>query len=323
MALTIASRILRPVSATLAGICFLVLCPMVILAQVVSAVSIFELAVSYLPHIILLSIFATVGLAFQSKKLAALAGVITLVAAWPFLTFSKFQSPSRDDCAPGACLTVITANVFNQTRSMADLNRLVEREKADLVAINEPAAALAERDYQTLFPNYQRLQADGTPGLGWGGVAPVVLLSRQPVSQTVRMRPENSGRRDLLYADLAEDWASVRVIATHAMVPVSDRGLKQRNTLLDAAKGVATDAENFILMGDFNLTPWSPTFRDLPGRRTGDPRFQRTWPTFFPLMGIPIDHMMISENLELVDSRVLETVGSDHYPILARLRIKR
>jgi endonuclease/exonuclease/phosphatase family metal-dependent hydrolase len=44
-----------------------------------------------------------------------------------------------------------------------------------------------------------------------------------------------------------------------------------------------------------------------------------TWPTFFPLLGIPIDHCLVSADLGVAQYRRLADFGSDHYPVLARL----
>ena len=107
-----------------------------------------------------------------------------------------------------------------------------------------------------------------------------------------------------------------------ARAPVTASWTQARNNLLSIAGDTAATAEQFILMGDFNTTPWSATFRDLPGNRAGDPRFSATWPTFFPALGISIDHILASDNLELVEFKVLESVGSDHYPLMAKFRLK-
>jgi endonuclease/exonuclease/phosphatase (EEP) superfamily protein YafD len=310
----------KPVLMALAAGCFLVLCPLVILAQVAPEVPLFEMAVSYLPQIFVLSIFTALGLAAFRPRLAAAGGMIAAVAALPFLTFSKFDAPSRIDCPPEACLTVITANVFMQSDAMVQLGALAEQEHADLVAINETAPRFGQRDFDHHFPAFQRLRTGLDPALPYYSRA-LTLLSRQPVNQSRKVLPEQAAGRSLMMADLAGRWDGTRVVIAHPTIPLSSTGAQARNALLDHAGDTAMQSDRFILMGDFNTTPWSPTFRDLPGKRAGDPRFSATWPTFFPIMGITIDHILASENLELVEFKVLESVGSDHYPLLARFRL--
>lgn len=320
MAVRVVADILRPITLTLSAVCFLILCPLVILAQLIPGMALLEMASSYLPHVILLSALAAAALALLDRRIAIAAALITLLAAWPFLSFSKYQAPQGGPCSPGACLTVITANVFEQSGAMVKLNEIAERENADLIAINEPDRRLAPHAYDGLFPTYRHLRPDRATAQPQRAGNALVLLSRIPVAQAVRLAPDNTFQRDLVFADLSDAWAGIRVVIAHTMIPTSGAQIAARNELLRIAGTSALEAEGFLIMGDFNMTPWSRDFRDVPGKRAGNPRLSRTWPTFFPLMGIPIDHIMASENLELVDARVLEPIGSDHYPILARYR---
>lgn len=312
--------LVKPVLSALAAGCFLVLCPLVLLAQVAPGVALFEMAVSYLPQIFMLSVFAALALATYRPRFAAAGGIIAAVAALPFLTFSKFHAPSRIDCPPQTCLTVITANVFMQREAMVQLGALAEQEQADLVAINETSPRFSAREFDHHFPAFERLRTDldATPAQG---SHPITLLSRQPVKQSRKLVPNEAAGRGLMVADLADDWGGTRIVVTHPLIPITPSWTQARNALLDIAGDTAAQSERFILMGDFNTTPWSATFRDLPGKRAGDPRFSATWPTFFPIMGITIDHILASENLELVEFKVLDSVGSDHYPLMARFKL--
>ena len=322
MTLLSPSEIFKPISFVLAAGCFLVLCPLVILAQLVPGIPVFEIVVSYLPQIVLLSALTAIGLGFYKPRAATVAGAVTLVAALPFVTFSKFQAPSKAECAPSTCLTVITANVFMRSDAMIELGALAQQEQADLVAINETAPRFSPQDFDTTFPEFERLRTARSEQPYRQASRALTLLSRKPVDHLQNITPAQAAGRSLMFADLAGDWGGTRIVITHPLIPVSSSWTEARNTLLNVAGSTAAASDSFILMGDFNTTPWSSTFRTLPGRRAGDPRFSATWPTFFPLLGISIDHILASENLELVEFRVLKSVGSDHYPLLARFRRK-
>lgn len=316
------SPVLKPLLSLFAGGCFLILCPLVIFAQAVPGVPLFEMAVSYLPQVVLLSGLAAAGLAAYKPRAAALGGVVTVIAALPMLTFSKFDSPSQVACSPGACLTVITANVYMQPDAMARLGVLAEQEQADLVAINETAPRFGHQDFEAHYPAFDRLRTDPSDRADLYASRKLTLLSRKPVEQLQKVTPDQTAGRGLIFADLAGDWDGTRIVITHPLIPVTASWTQARNNLLSIAGDTAATAEQFILMGDFNTTPWSATFRDLPGKRAGDPRFSATWPTFFPALGISIDHILASDNLELVEFKVLESVGSDHYPLMAKFRLK-
>ncbi len=322
MTLVQASQILKPISVLLASVCFLVLCPLVVLAQLMPGISVLEMGVSFLPQILFVSLISVIALALYQPRAAVLSGLITVIAALPFVTFSKYQTPSGGPCPPAECLTVITANVFQQKDAMVELGALAQQEQADLIAINETAPGFSQQDFDTTFPDFEHLQPPRSAMPSPHGSLALTLLSRKPVENVQTLIPERTAGRSLLFADLAGNWRGTRIVITHPLIPVSQSWTAARNTLLTIAGSTAAESESFILMGDFNMTPWSATFRTLPGKRAGDPRFSATWPTFFPLMGISIDHILASETLELVEFRVLESVGSDHYPLLARFRRK-
>jgi endonuclease/exonuclease/phosphatase (EEP) superfamily protein YafD len=81
-----------------------------------------------------------------------------------------------------------------------------------------------------------------------------------------------------------------------------------------------------VVVGDLNITPYSPLFQDWLAR-TGltDTRRGRTlspsWPVQLPIVGVPIDHCVVSHDVVIVRHRRLPAFGSDHYPILAELAL--
>lgn len=293
-----------------------------ILAQILPDLFLLEMVASFLPHILVSGLVISVLLARYDKKVAGAGFGLTLIAALPFLTFSKSVAPSHAACGPSECLTVVTANVFGKSDATLALLDLSAREQADVVAINESINLILSPEYRVAFDRYETLIHAAWENMPTHMGNALTLATDRPVAFQDRVLRWDTGRRAYIIADLDGEWAGTRLIAAHAMTPVSRAGMKTRNALLEAAGQAATESESFILMGDFNLTPWTPTFRKLPGKRAGEPRFSRTWPVAFGPFGIPIDHIMFSDDLELVETRVLEPIGSDHYPVLARFRRK-
>jgi hypothetical protein len=77
-------------------------------------------------------------------------------------------------------------------------------------------------------------------------------------------------------------------------------------------------------MGDFNDVAWSRTsqmFKRIGGYL--DPRIGRglyaTFPANLPFLRWPLDHLFMSPDFTLVDMKVLENVGSDHLPVIAKV----
>ncbi|MEM9053995.1 MAG: endonuclease/exonuclease/phosphatase family protein [Pseudomonadota bacterium] len=297
------------------------LCFLTIIAQIAPFQSpALEMIASFLPQILIFSVLANAIAFFGPRRLALVATVLLVIAALPFVFFSKFERPTGTTCDVGECLTVITINLWGESEFMPALSRLAEREQADLIGINEAASLITEAVYLRHFPDYEQAIHAAWENMPKHMGNPISLLARKPVASSDRILRDDTARRAYIWADLVAPWQETRIVIAHAMTPTSSAGLQTRNTLLEAASDAALQSKSFILMGDFNLTPWTPTFRGLPGKRAGDPRFTRTWPTTNALFGLPIDHIMFSDNLELVEFRVLESIGSDHYPILARFK---
>ncbi len=81
-----------------------------------------------------------------------------------------------------------------------------------------------------------------------------------------------------------------------------------------------------IVLGDLNLTPWSPLFSDLEAS-TELTRARHGYgltPTWYAkvgtfAMGLVLDHCLISDELECVSHRVGADIGSDHRAVIVGL----
>ena len=76
-----------------------------------------------------------------------------------------------------------------------------------------------------------------------------------------------------------------------------------------------------VLLGDLNITPWSPYFKDfiqvtgLQESRKGLGLYP-TWPTWLPPLRIPIDHSLISIGITVQAFSLGHDIGSDHFPVI-------
>jgi endonuclease/exonuclease/phosphatase (EEP) superfamily protein YafD len=80
-----------------------------------------------------------------------------------------------------------------------------------------------------------------------------------------------------------------------------------------------------LLVGDFNAATWGAvitharTFAALDVL-TGP---SGSWPTFLPRdLGIPIDHMLASQEIAFVSRTLITIPGSDHRAVLAEIKFK-
>lgn len=218
--------------------------------------------------------------------------------------------------AAGPSITLMSANIRGSRR----LDRLlitIERESPDVIVIQEYlfrsqglATALAARypyRFEVLRPDF------------WG----IALFSRFPLRETEEFA---LGRTSAIDTRITVENIPLRMFGVHLSSPTSAEDAAARGTeLAELARRARSVNGPLVVVGDFNVSPYSPHFgrfveqtglRDsLAGR---GPRI--TWPTFLPMMGIPIDHCLISREWQIVDYRRLPDFGSDHYPIVIELQ---
>ncbi|HEX9877671.1 MAG TPA: endonuclease/exonuclease/phosphatase family protein [Gammaproteobacteria bacterium] len=213
---------------------------------------------------------------------------------------------------------IMTANLYEDASDAARFIPQAQREDPDVLALvefsHEWQAALstltAEYPYSSLEPRH-----------GSFGIA---LLSRLPIIEQRSFELLSSTTLDVRLA--LPDGRALRLLAVHLRPPQSPRLAGERNRqLTELGKIVSRIDEPLIVIGDFNTTPYSPLFKDWSaqtGLRDARTRWSFSWPASFPLLGIPIDHCMISEHFIAGEQRRGEAFGSDHYPILTELYLR-
>ena len=93
-----------------------------------------------------------------------------------------------------------------------------------------------------------------------------------------------------------------------------------------AARAAASHDGRVMVLGDLNATPWSRAMTNLMaagGLRDaaiGSP-FRSTWASRFPLLGLPLDQVLVGRAMGIVSRRVGRDIGSDHFPVIADLTL--
>ena len=110
--------------------------------------------------------------------------------------------------------------------------------------------------------------------------------------------------------------------------PTENKTAKPRDVELTmVGQEIAKKDGPIIVAGALNDVAWSPTTRKFK-RISGmlDPRIGRaffnTFHAHYPLVKWPLDHVFHSSHFMLEDIRKLPDIGSDHYPLLTRLKLK-
>ncbi|MGB5255655.1 MAG: endonuclease/exonuclease/phosphatase family protein [Woeseiaceae bacterium] len=247
-----------------------------------------------------------------------LLGVIALNGSY---VLPWYLGDSRDNLSDyTVSIKLMTANVLSRNEQYDRLVTLIDTERPDVIFLQEVspqwvAALEAIRDdypFSYAQPRYDNF-----------GIA---VYSRLPLD-TVTHVDSPPLAYPTIVATITLDQKPLTLINTHATVPLNRAGFEARNHQLESIAGLVNSADgNVILSGDFNTAMWSPAYRALEDA-TGLRNARRgagvlpTWPTFMPFAMIPIDHVLVPDDSQVVEIRRGERTGSDHLSLLVSLAL--
>jgi endonuclease/exonuclease/phosphatase (EEP) superfamily protein YafD len=154
-----------------------------------------------------------------------------------------------------------------------------------------------------------------------------LVLSRFPLTDVRSTLPAANFRRPMAAVEVAIDGRKLTLLPIHLSLPfpLSRRG-NQTAEMNEIATTIAGVPGPRILAGDFNASAWGTTVTLARAQLsmtllTGA---DGTWPTFLPrALGIPIDHVLASEELALQSRKLFTVSGSDHRAVLAEIAFKQ
>ena len=162
----------------------------------------------------------------------------------------------------------------------------------------------------------------------WREGAPILLFSRLPIVASSQEPP--GGRRPRLVGEVVAGGRAIMVVGVHPYSPSPRRPGRSwlRDRELDTiATRVGGADRPVVVAGDFNVTPFSPHFRDLLARAglrdaAAGQGWSGTWPSWFWPARIPIDHILVGGPLGVASFRRGPFIGADHFPVIADLRLR-
>ena len=280
----------------------------------------FELFAHFRAQYAAAALLVTLVLAWQRRGIAA--GIAVLIVAWnalPVVQRASADAPSVS--CDGPAFTVATVNLQYSNPQHERFLAWLAGHPADLIVVQELTSAWAQDLVGSeTHPHRFLLTREDPYGIG--------VLSRWPL--------ESAGAIDLAGDGLPSvegiveiEGRRVRLLGLHTHWPVLPEVARMRDAALGQAAGIARDSDfPVILLGDLNLTPDSPEFtrlldesalRDVVSGR----RWRPTWQAGFWPLALRIDHVLVSAQLCVEAVEVGPSIGSDHRPVIARLRLPR
>jgi endonuclease/exonuclease/phosphatase (EEP) superfamily protein YafD len=235
-------------------------------------------------------------------------GLLLIFFCLPFLS----SSPSLATGNSAKTLTIASANVHVSTTNIAQLREWLATQNPQVVVLLEVSNVLGKQLASLKEYPYQIVEADDSPF----GIA---LLSKLPFLKSKTIN--NLDGIVHIEADVDFGGKPISVYAFHPMPPLNPHYHQSRDEQLTAiATKIKARQLPAIIAGDFNATPWSSAFRSLSTHGLKRTNLSPTWPNWgYKIIGIPIDHIVASEQWRLSDSQVGKAIGSDHFPVIAKL----
>jgi len=151
-----------------------------------------------------------------------------------------------------------------------------------------------------------------------------VLLSNLPIVDQEVIKYSEFGNM-MVWALVELNGRRISFYGVHFPKPTFPGEFSKRTKqILDLAERIRKDARPIVVAGDFNMTPFSPIFRKMlrvSGLKDSRDGFGwlPSWPAYFPLTWIPIDHVLVSDDMAVLKRETGAYVGSDHFPVYAEL----
>ena len=261
------------------------------------------------------------------KKQYVLAAAVILVSCASF-----YEIYSALDVSAGRSqesIQTIKVAQYNRLYTLSDHSEMqswIEGEAPDFFVIQE-ASELHAQSISDLGERYpHQIHEPRENGLGL-----VIASKHEIIASSVHKTDRYAMDVFFVHALIKlQDGNLVSAYTVHPPPPISRLMHKQRNEdIQTVASAILNDKnENIVFLGDLNITPYSPYFRDFI-KDTGlknqysSPHLFPTWPSIFasPFFQIPIDHILHKGRMELVSKHRAPHMGSDHYPVVAEFSI--
>ncbi|MBI2255279.1 MAG: endonuclease/exonuclease/phosphatase family protein [Proteobacteria bacterium] len=276
------------------------------------------------------------AVALRRWRWLSIIGGIAFIQAWTIHPYWPSTTALAAPAVGEARLKLVSLNVWYHNQNMpavidylrdtnADVVGLVEvrdRMLPELAVLNDlypyrlECVSVARICQELLLSKYPftasgKGRIDGElPVLVWGEIRP--MPQAPPITIAV--------------THLAWPFKKIRAPAEpaldpqHQSLPKGLPRLVQTEQALKLTGALDRLSSNLVLMGDFNMTPWSRTQQYLR-RATGldnKGALVPSWPAWAPsFLRLPIDHVMTRGNPQILELAAGPDVGSDHRPVEA------
>ncbi len=282
----------------------------------------FELAthfrVQYLAALCITTLLLLVWHRYDWAALALVFVVINAAVLAPRWLTPTTTAPLKTSAT--APLRALLANVNAANRDYQRIRQTITRYNPDFVVLLETTPWLAAQ-LQDLSKQYPyRSIAAREDNFG------IALLSRYPFVHANTLE-FSAAQLPSISAEFTQGQQHFIVLGTHPLPPMGAELAQDRNQHLAHLAAFARQSPHpLLLVGDLNISPWSPYFTQLLAESglgdSGDGRgILPSWPVAWPPLWIPIDHALFSAGIQIHHRETGPDLGSDHYPVIVDFQV--
>jgi endonuclease/exonuclease/phosphatase family metal-dependent hydrolase len=296
-------------------------------------VDLFNLITPFIFQYLLCSAFLVLLFILLKQKYWVIASLIlTLLFGTEYISANKLLHSAALPSDSAYTLDIVSYNQLHLNQDGVDFLSSTQALNSDLVFIFEAnkvtGAATEAKAIKAVFP--YKYAALGLYSKS------MLILSRWPLEDVKRIATvDNDPAQNFILRFQIQPEGSnhpVQIYAFHAKSPIPLRRIGERNHELDVLGArIKQDSAEIdlprIALGDFNITPYNPHFKQL--LKTSGLTMSHTgllpihsWPSFAPWIArFQIDHILFSDGIENQSIQTIEDFGSDHLGVRARLSI--
>lgn len=248
-----------------------------------------------------------------------------LLRIYPYTPAASFQvRQAASGSGDASCFSLMAVNVYQHNRTARPLLDLVARHDPDILLAVETDRWWRDQfgPLAARYPHVASLPLENTYGM----IFMTRLAPVEPVEFRFLIKDDIPSVKTEL---MLENGERVSFYGLHPEPPTPVTDSTERDMeLIAVAREVAREKIPAIVAGDLNDVAWSPTtreFKQLSGMN--DPRVGRglyaTFHAKVPGMRWPLDHLFLTPGITLDRLQVLPGIGSDHFPVFARLCLEK
>lgn len=213
--------------------------------------------------------------------------------------------------------SLLLSNVLTSNPSKQKLVKLIQQQQPTFVIALEIDTLWANvlKEIKTDYP-YQRV----IPRSDNFGIA---LYSKHPFDHIDIVDFANNDIPSIS-ATVKIDGKEIRIIATHPLPPFNEMfTLEQKDHFQALAQYINRNKTPIIVAGDLNTTFWSSAYKQLmtssalKNTRQGHGIIP-SW-SVNSILQLPLDHVLISQQVQTINIQTMESIDSDHLPIYVEL----